>query len=268
MKLAASTLATPDASFDEICKTYPKYGYDALEIRGIKRQLYLTKVPEFSDRNLSKSLKILKNNKLKVICLSVSSSFVGKKPEELEKSLNEAKDHIVLASKMEVPFIRVFGGSIPKEISLEEAVKIVADNLKLLGDFAKSYNVKVLLETHDNFSFSNNVAKVIKETNNHPNVGICWDVANSFHAGASIEDSVNLMGKFIEHTHIKDGDGKSYTLCGEGKVPIERAVKMLKAIGYKGYFCVEWEKAWHPDILDGSISLPQYAKKLKEYYGG
>jgi len=245
MKLAASTLATPDASFDEICKTYPKYGYDALEIRGIKRQLYLTKVPEFSDRNLSKSLKILKNNKLKVICLSVSSSFVGKKPEELEKSLTEAKDHIVLASKMEVPFIRVFGGSIPKEISLEEAVKIVADNLKLLGDFAKSYNVKVLLETHDNFSFSNNVAKVIKETNNHPNVGICWDVANSFHAGASIEDSVNLMGKFIEHTHIKDGIGvrSEYKgkVFGEGEIPLIEVIKILKSNNYKGVWCIEYE---------------------------
>ncbi|MFH1823876.1 MAG: sugar phosphate isomerase/epimerase family protein [Candidatus Firestonebacteria bacterium] len=269
MKLAASTLATPDASFEEICKTYPKYGYEAIEIRGIKKQLYLTKVPEFNDENLSKSLKMLKENKLEVTCLSVSASFAGKKPDELEKSLTEAKDHIILANKMNASFIRVFGGSIPKEMSLEEAIKIVAENLRGLGDFAKPYNIKVLLETHDHFSFSKNVAEVIKQTNNHPNVGVCWDMSNSFHAGASIEDSVNLLSKFIDYVHIKDGkDVNTLALCGEGKIPVEKAIKMLKSIKYEKYFCVEWEKMWHPEITDASIALPQYAKKLNEYYGG
>lgn len=266
MKLSASTLATPDASWEEICTTYPGYGYEALEIRGIKRQLYLPKVPEFSDENLSKSMKTLKANKLKVCCLAVSSSFVGKSKEDLEKSLTEAKDHIVLAKKMEAPFVRVFGGAIPKEITIEQAIKQVAENLKLLGNFAKPFGVKVVLETHDHFAFSKNVNETVKQAN-HPNVGVCWDISNSFHAGASIEDSAGMMIKIIDHIHIKDGDGKTYFLCGEGKVPVEKAIKLLKAGGYKGYYNVEWEKAWVPTIADANVALPQYAKKLKEYFG-
>lgn len=266
MKLAASTIASPDNSWEEICETYSKYGYEAIEIRGIKRQMYLTKVPEFSDSNLSQALKLLKKNKLKLTSLSTSVSFVGKSKEDIEKTLTEGKDHIMLANKMGAPFIRVFGGVVPKEMTIEQGITQVVENLKILGDFAKKYGVKVLLETHDNFAQSKYTAEIIKKTA-HKQVGLCWDVSNSVKAGASVEESIEIFGKYVDYTHVKDSDEETYTLCGEGKIPLKKAVELLKQNKYKGYLCVEWEKLWIPALPDASVALPQYANKLKEYLG-
>ena len=58
--------------------------------------------------------------------------------------------------------------------------------------------------------------------------------------------------RFVRHTHLKDsrpeGDGVRYVLTGEGRVPLRETVNVLKGAGYKGYYCFEWEKKWHPEI--------------------
>ena len=35
--------------------------------------------------------------------------------------------------------------------------------------------------------------------------------------------------------------------------------------GYKGYYCFEWEKAWHPEIEDPDVAFPQYADVMRGY---
>ncbi len=73
----------------------------------------------------------------------------------------------------------------------------------------------------------------------------------------------------IKHTHLKDSvtDGKDrkYVLNGKGEVPLERQVMALRNIDYKGYYCFEWEKVWHPDLLDAEVAFPDYVKVVSEY---
>jgi hypothetical protein len=42
-------------------------------------------------------------------------------------------------------------------------------------------------------------------------------------------------------------------------------VKTLATGGYKGYYCFEWEKKWHPEIEDPEIAFPHYARTMTEY---
>jgi hypothetical protein len=35
--------------------------------------------------------------------------------------------------------------------------------------------------------------------------------------------------------------------------------------GYRGYYCLEWEKRWHPEIEEPEIAFPHYAKVMREY---
>ena len=100
-----------------------------------------------------------------------------------------------------------------------------------------------------------------------PQIGILWDITNCFRTGTREDEFVKLLSKYILYTHIKDALGHDYKLLGEGNSPIENSVKLLKSNSYLGFFGVEWEKAWVPELPDGSIALPQYSKKLREYYG-
>ena len=72
------------------------------------------------------------------------------------------------------------------------------------------------------------------------------------------------LGPWIRHTHLKDsigsGEDRKYVLTGRGNVPIKRQIEALRSIHYKGFYCFEWEKLWHPDIDDPEIAIADYAR--------
>jgi sugar phosphate isomerase/epimerase len=78
------------------------------------------------------------------------------------------------------------------------------------------------------------------------------------------------MKNYITHTHFKDhvrgtpGDERTYKLVriGEGQIPIKAIVKQLLADGYKGYFSLEWEKKWHPELPGAEIAYPDFIRVM------
>jgi sugar phosphate isomerase/epimerase len=54
-------------------------------------------------------------------------------------------------------------------------------------------------------------------------------------------------------------------LTGKGDVPVKRQMQALAANNYKGYFCFEWEKLWHPDIAEPEIAIADFARVAPTY---
>jgi hypothetical protein len=42
-------------------------------------------------------------------------------------------------------------------------------------------------------------------------------------------------------------------------------VRVLAKNGYKGYYCFEWEKRWHPEVEEPEVAFPHYAKTMRDY---
>ena len=127
----------------------------------------------------------------------------------------------------------------------------------------------VIIESHDDFTSSATLADVLHRADSK-SVALLWDAHHTF--AASNEDpkfTVRQLGQWIRHTHLKDSVGKSgdrkYVLTGRGSVPIKEQVEALRAIGYKGFYCFEWEKVWHPDLEDPEIAFADYARAVKDY---
>ena len=86
-------------------------------------------------------------------------------------------------------------------------------------------------------------------------------------------DTWAKIGKWARHTHLKDSvpgasgkpEDRKYVLLGTGQVPVKEQVKVMAAAGYKGLYCFEWEKKWHPEIEEPEVAFPDYAKKMAEY---
>jgi sugar phosphate isomerase/epimerase len=103
-------------------------------------------------------------------------------------------------------------------------------------------------------------------------VGLLWDAHHTF--ATSNEDpefTVRQLGPWIRHTHLKDsvgsGEDRNYVLTGRGTVPIQRQIEALRSIGYKGFYCFEWEKLWHPDIADPELAIADYARVVGQCLG-
>jgi sugar phosphate isomerase/epimerase len=269
--LSFSTLGCPDWSFQQITDFAVRHGFKAIEVRGIQRQLDLTKCKEFSSpENIDATLKLMKEKGLRFINLGASANLHFAEGAEREKNLDEARKFIDLAAKINCPYIRVFPNIFPKDQDKNTTMTLIAKGLSDLGNYAKDKKVMVLMETHGEVVMMNDIEKIMQLTSNS-NVGLVWDVANMW--SVTKEPPVDVYQKlkrYIHHTHIKDlkvVDGKEhYTLLGQGEVPIFKAIDVLAKDGYKGYYSFEWEKLWHPEIAEPGIALADYAKLMKQHF--
>ncbi|MDE3183615.1 MAG: sugar phosphate isomerase/epimerase [Bacteroidota bacterium] len=270
--LSFSTLGCPDWNFKKITDFAVEHHYKGLEIRGLLREMDLTKCPEFSSpQNISATLALMKEKNLAFIDLGSSTNLHIADPDKRKKNLDEAKRFIDLAQKINCPHVRVFPNDLPKDQDKNKTMDLITKGLLELGDYAKGSNVSVLMETHGDVVWSDDIQKIMENAFNK-NTGLVWDVANMWSITKEPPAQVYpKLKKYIRHTHIKDLkmiDGKEhYTLLGEGEVPIFTAVDLLAKGGYKGYYSFEWEKLWHPEIAEPEIAIAQYSEVMLKHFG-
>ena len=266
--LSFSTLGCPDWTFAEITDFAVQQGYTGIEIRGIQRQLDLPKCNEFnSAENIAATVKMMKEKGLQFVNLGSSATLHFADAAERKKNLDDGKRFIDLAQQLNCPFIRVFPNNFPKEQSKEQTMDLIAKGLLELGEYAKDKNVNVLVESHGDLVYINDLEKVMQAAM-HSNVGMIWDVTNMWTVTKEKPGDVySRLKKYIHHTHIKDAklvDGKpQYVFLGQGEVPIFEAIDILIKGGYKGYYSFEWEKLWHPEIAAPELAFADYTKTMK-----
>jgi len=264
--LSFSTLGCPDWNFQKIVEFAVQHTYSGIEMRGLQRQMDLSKCSEFSSENRAATLALMKEKGLKFVNLGSSATLHFAEGAERQKNIDEGKRFIDLASQINCPYIRVFPNNFPKEQDKTATIDLIIKGLLELGDYAKEANVTVLMETHGDVVRSEDL-EVVMRSSEHPNVGLVWDACNMWMLTKEAPAAVyQKLKKYIRHTHIKDlimVDGKAqYRLLGKGESPIFEVISLLKKDGYKGFYSFEWEKLWHPEIDEPEVALADYSKVM------
>ncbi len=267
LPLAFSTLGCPTWEWKKILEFAQANGYAAIELRGLMGNMDLPERPEFSAVRIEQTKRQLVAHGLKISDLGSSAEMHTADPADRAKQLADAHRFIELASALEVPYVRVFGNQIrgPRE----EVLARVIDGLHQLGEYAGPRGVTVIIESHGDFVDSPTLKEILTRADSKY-VALLWDAHHTFVDGhEQPEQTVAELGPWIRHTHLKDsvpdGSGRKYVLTGTGQVPIERQVMALRRIGYKGYYCFEWEKVWHPDIQEPEVAFPDYVRVVGGY---
>ncbi|HVN81148.1 MAG TPA: sugar phosphate isomerase/epimerase family protein [Terriglobia bacterium] len=269
LPLSFSTLGCPRWDWKTILEQASRSGYSAIEFRGIKGEMDLTRCPEFSLGRVNQSLQDLKALGLRIINLGSSAHLHEKEPAARAAQLDEGRRFIDLAHRLSSPYVRVFGDKYVEGETQEETLDRVVAGLQELGGYAKSAGVTVILESHGDFHDSPTLLKILKGAE-MPSVGLLWDTHHTFVSGKeSPATTFSQLGRYVRHTHLKDskpeGTDVRYVLTGTGTIPLQEIVRVLVQGGYKGYYSFEWEKAWHPEIDEPEVAIPQYAKSMREY---
>lgn len=266
-KLSFSTLGCPKWSFKEIVDFAAKHNYQGIEIRGIQGEMDLTKCPAFSKENIKNSIKLVKNSGLEIVGLGSSAKMHIKEEVLRKKNLDEAKQFIDLANQLGCKAVRVFPDKLPATSSRQETMDLISAGLTELGNYAQGGKVKILLESHGDLVYADDIRSVLNHVD-HKNVALIWDVFNMW--VKTKESPANVYAKlkpYIQHVHLKDGmlnNGKiKYVLFGTGEGPALEAVKLLDQSGYKGFYSFEWEKAWHPEIDEPEVAFPHFVKQMR-----
>lgn len=265
-----STLGCPKWDWPTIVNNAAQWGFAGIELRGLQGEMDLTKRPEFQKDRWKESRQLLQDKKLKVIGLGASARMHEADSTARAKQLDEGRRFIDLAHQMKSPYVRVFGDKYIAGESKDATIARIVNGLSQLGLYAKSAGVTVLLESHGDFNDSATLLKILQQVD-LKSVALLWDAHHTCVVGKEKPAATfQALKAYIRHVHLKDshavGDKREYVLLGEGDVPVKETVQALKNGGYKGFYNLEWEKAWAPLIAEPEVAFPQFAKKIREYY--
>lgn len=297
--LAFSTLGCPDWSFDEIVARGVEYGYDGVEIRLIERETDLLKRPEFRAPELPARKRQLADAGFRVCGLASSVRFEETDSLVRSAQLAAGRAYCDLAKELGASFVRVFGDKLTHD--REEATQLdwIATGLQQLGEYAATVGIDILIETHGDFCRSDKMAALMSRVT-CPAVGVLWDTHHPwrFH-NEPIAETWARLKTWTRHTHWKDSVTRpahlqqevtsevaaqiaeaaklahatntghqhaDYALFGGGEFPARECLQRLLADGYSGWYSLEWEKMWHPQIEVPEIAVRLFSQKFRELW--
>ncbi len=265
-RVAFSTLAFPDASLASAVSLGRRWGYAGVELRLIDGELIDPRMPAAARAQVRRTVT---EAGLPVVAVDSSIRLTDDDPGP------DLRRFLELASDWESPLVRVFGGALPADrAERQEQLQAAARVLKSCVPLARRLGVAIGVETHDDFSASSVVAKLLAladaEGADPEWVGAVWDSHHPYRVGEQPADVHANLGQRILLAQVKDArrgsdGGWQLVLLGEGEVPVRQMLGLLAASGYPDWISVEWEKRWHPEIEAPEVALPQHRRVLAEW---
>ncbi|MBQ9942329.1 MAG: AMP-binding protein, partial [Christensenellaceae bacterium] len=268
MKIAFSTLGCPSYSIKEIFSTAKDFGFDGVEIRGLNDHISAVYAAPFQPDQLAKTKERLQRSRLDICCFSSGACLASK---DFIKDKEEIIAYMDLACQLNTPYVRVLGdwGPAPAD---EVDDELVLANLNEVLPMAEEKGITLLIETNGAYADTARLRQLLLSAKSD-NVAALWDVHHPYrYAGETAEVTVQNLGAFIKHVHIKDSvmeEGKAvYKMLGEGDMPIDDMMLALRSINFEGYVCLEWVRRWMPGLDNAGIVFPQFANYMARYRQG
>ena len=259
---------------DESIKLAGKLGFDGI-------QIYAT-TGEFSPEVLTTERKsevrsLLMENHLEISALCGDMGGYGFQIEsDNTERIQKTKRIIDLAEEFEVGVIITHIGVIPENKD-NPRYSVMLDAMCKCGEYAADKKITLAIETGP--EKASTLLSFLQDTNG--GIGVNLDPANFVMVtGQDPVEAVQVLGKYIVHTHAKDGvmlkqtdpeiiydcfakggiealnvaDYFLETPLGDGDVDYAKYINALRGIGYDGYLTIERETGENP-ISDIQKSL-------------
>ena len=179
---------------------------------------------------------------------------------------------IEFASLFGVKKLTLHPGSVGSDLSRRDAISYCAKNIKEICQFAKKYNMYVMLE---NLIGPQELMRTpeeyfeIKRLVNEENLRFIFDVAH-FHASQFDDGKTERILDFIDqikddlmHIHVSDNDGTRdmHAPIGSGNIDYASYFAKLQKMGYVGLYSSEVLFNSADDLRLTSLKIAQYEQK-------
>ena len=138
-----------------------------------------------------------------------------------------------------------YGG---RKLTLDE-YKIVVDNMRTVGETAKSFNMMMSVEFVRSSAYMSTLLTGLKLTREaaHPNLGLMFDFYHFWSGLNKLEDMDEIRPGEIQHVHFQDVpdlprellDNSTRIIPGDGVSPLNTMLKKLAEKDYAGPLSVE-----------------------------
>jgi sugar phosphate isomerase/epimerase len=245
-----STLGCPELSLPQICEVLAQFGLHQLEMRAVEGRLDLPQWASDSGWRPDRATALLAQHEIQFRVADSSFKLVGHD----EKNRAELQQFSAWADSWGARYVRVFGGSTwgqaLTEADYDQAAQAVAWWQQ--ERMQRGWRIELLLETHDAFSASGPCRNLLARLRQP--IGLIWDSHHTWRLGGeSPRESWSQLSQWIRHVHVKDSIAKpsarhpyTYVLPGDGEMPLQEVIGILREHRFSGTVSLEWERLWHP----------------------
>ena len=268
MKIGFSSMVCPGWDLETVVTKASEYGFDGVELRGLRGELHLPLVPELAGRP-DRTRELFAEKHVELVCLGASATLDAKKSGKLNVAKAELAEYIELAGRLGCPFVRLYAGEIQRFDHHRAALGRIADVLVSLVPLAVRHGVTLLVENGGDFSSSRDLWFLVDAVG-HPAVCCCWNQCHGLTIGERPTKSIPRLGNKIGFVHVCDarfdeqGVLMEYRRLGEGDAEVARQVDLLKGVLFDRYLMFEWPKLWQPSLPAPDAALPEVAAFLRE----
>lgn len=262
MRISYTTLACPSWDIVRIVEAAVANGYDAIDFRGYLDAVEIVESPHFRGDALRGIAARIRDAGLVVSCLGSGAKMSAPDAAARARELVAMRRYADLCGLLDCRQVRIFGGAAD---GIADPVANAAETLVAAAEIARAAGIEFLVETHDAWMDTAKLRAAFDAAGRPAGVALLWDVHHPWSfRGEAPEISARNLAPHIRNTHWKDslpkpGGGRQLCLPGEGDVPLRDVFGVLRAVGYDGWYTLEWEKRWHPEIAEPEIAIPAFA---------
>jgi len=184
---------------------------------------------------------------------AVGNNFCTPPGPERERHVAQIKQWVDYSAALGVCCMRVFGGNVPKEASLEEAQKWTIESIEECCEYSGKRGVFLAMENHGGITASPKEMLPIVQGIKSEWFGLNLDTGN-FRTPDPYAD-LATMAPYAVTTHVK-------TQVGGQPADYKRIVEILRNAGYRGYVSLEYE-----DREDPRTAVPKIMRILRDVLG-
>ncbi len=260
MKLCFSTKGWHGRSFEELCRVAVDLKFQGIELHNIHNPLFTDKGGAFQDYSCAATLRRLFELKLSLPCLDTICDPAD--PAAAAASREEILQCIAMARTLHIPYVRLRAARGGDLAAMKQTVDEVLPA-------AIEQGVVLLVETTGLFS-DTAILRDMLDGYASDSLAALWDMYSPyFLAQEPPEKTVENLGAYIKHVHVKDavasGTGTSFCLVGEGQLPMQDMMAALRSLNYDGFFSLEWDPAWLPELTDMEIVFAHFVSFLSSF---
>ncbi len=269
----ATTLEKSDVETD--LKYCEKYGYKFIEFQMAQLNKYLEK------QDAKKLKGMLDAKGIKTYSLNALEFFNLKKGEEFDEVKSRFIRMCKIAESLQCVTIIVVPSPNKTKLSNTQIKEDALEALNVLADIGQKYNIRLAFEflgfkdtSVNSFTQCYDIINAV----NRDNVGLVLDCFHFYAGGSNPEELREADPEKIFVFHINDSinlplqklQDSDRVWPGEGVIPLNKILGILKEIGFDGVATVElfnpeyWK--WDPEKTI-RIAKQKTEKVIKEYFG-
>jgi sugar phosphate isomerase/epimerase len=251
MKLAFSTNAYLNFSFDETCRRLASIGYQGIELMADVPHAWPAYLLPEQKAGIRKSLdqqKLLISNVNAFMMHAVDDprqkywhpSWIEPDPHYRRIRIEHTKRCLSLAKEIGAPNVTTEPGGPLENRTWNECLKLFIEELKPVVEHAEKVQVPLLIEPEPGLLIDQYLEFASKIQS--PYLGLNFDIGHSYCVSDDPATTIKRFGKLIKHVHLEDIAATRvhhHMIPGEGVIDFKATLQSLQEIQYQDWVTIE-----------------------------